>query len=224
MAKLEIKPDLERQELIRHLGGRKACRLSYSIQTKIEELSARAVELIKPVVHYQSKRIERRDGKSIALEGGISFRSQRISKTIGRCEEVICFIATIGNDIEREITKLLAENHLSEAYILDAMGSVAVENLVEKFHGGFITENERRGRGVTLRFSPGYCDWSIRDQRKIFSLFESDSLEVELTDSYFMRPRKSISGIFGIALFPLDPSEYNPCLECPKLDCTMRRI
>jgi len=136
---------------------------------------------------------------------------------------IVCFIATIGDGIERKSEKLLRENRLSEAYILDAIGSVAVENMVDKFHSEFITRTKMDSKGLTLRFSPGYCDWSIEDQKKLFNVFHSNHLEVQLRDSCFMSPRKSISGIFGIGPFHLDFSEHNPCLECSRVDCTMRR-
>ncbi|MBW2045601.1 MAG: hypothetical protein JRI96_12075 [Deltaproteobacteria bacterium] len=100
---------------------------------------------------------------------------------------------------------------------------MAVENMVDKFHSEFITRTKMDSKGLTLRFSPGYCDWSIEDQKKLFNVFHSNHLEVQLRDSCFMSPRKSISGIFGIGPFHLDFSEHNPCLECSRVDCTMRR-
>lgn len=225
MTRVQIRPNLERNELTRLLGGRKTSRFSHSLQTKIRGLGVVAEKLIKPVIYYQRKGLEPQKGDSIRLEGGIAFRSPRISKVISTCEEIVCFIATIGDDIENETKKLLKENRLSEAYILDAMGSVAVENMVDRFHKGFITRTHMDGKGITLRFSPGYCDWPITDQKKLFDLFSSNHLRVELKDSCFMRPRKSITGVFGITSSNSHPPlySYNPCSECGKGDCPMRR-
>ncbi len=62
-------------------------------------------------------------------------------------------------------------------------------------------------------------------QKKLFSMFDSNELDVELTDSCFMQPRKSISGVFGITAFNSNQSthSYNPCLECNRRDCSERR-
>jgi cobalamin-dependent methionine synthase I len=117
------------------------------------------------------------------------------------------------------------EKHLAEAYILDAMASVAVDNMVATFHQRMKNKYENQSKQVTLCFSPGYCDWPITDQKKLFSMFDSNELDVELTDSCFMQPRKSISGVFGITTFNSNQSthSYNPCLECNRRDCSERR-
>ena len=117
------------------------------------------------------------------------------------------------------------EKHLAEAYILDAMASAAADNMVATFHQQMKGEYNSQKKQVTLCFSPGYCDWPITDQKKLFGIFDTNELEVELTDSCFMQPRKSISGIFGVTPSDSNPREqsYNPCLECSRHNCSARR-
>jgi phage host-nuclease inhibitor protein Gam len=57
---------------------------------------------------------------------------------------------------------------MAEAYILDAMASVAAENMVATFHQCMKDEYKNQGKQVTLCFSPGYCDWPITEQKKTF--------------------------------------------------------
>ena len=108
---------------------------------------------------------------------------------------------------------------------MDAMGSVAVENMVEKFHQCMRIKYTAEGKKATLRFSPGYCDWPLTDQKKLFSFFDSFQLNVKLTDSCLMQPRKSISGVFGVISpdMSLPAHPYNPCSECERFDCIARR-
>ena len=116
----------------------------------------------------------------------------------------------------------MQDNDLSEAYILDAMGSVAVEDLVDKFQLTIKNEYERVGKTVTLRFSPAYCDWPLTEQKKLFSLFDPGDIPVQLLDSCLMQPVKSISGVFGIV--PHGSALYNPCRYCDDRACKARRI
>ena len=136
-------------------------------------------------------------------------------------EKIVCFIGTIGFDVEKEIGRLLVEHKLSEAYILDAMASVAVEDMVEQFHQVMEAKCRNESKTVTFRFSPGYCDWPITEQKKLFSVFDAEEIGVELLDSCLMEPRKSISGVFGIA--PPGSAPHNPCLHCREKNCTARR-
>ena len=126
---------------------------------------------------------------------------------------------------EEEIARFTEENYLSSAYILDSMGSVTIENMVEEFYQDMRERYRSQGREVTFRFSPGYCDWSINDQKKLFSFFDSLPAGVELMDSCLMQPRKSISGIIGVLPPDMDSSfsPYNPCSECSKKNCIGRR-
>ena len=132
-------------------------------------------------------------------------------------------MATIGGGIDREITRLVGENRFSVAYVLDCMGSVAVENMVEGFHQHMMARYASLDKGVSYRFSPGYCDWPITEQKNLFGLFDSEKIGITLLDSCLMWPRKSISGVFGI-YNDTQKAPYNPCQDCSKKNCNTRRL
>jgi len=183
-------------------------------------------DLSKPRLIYRRVRIELIENKVIHLTEGVTFSSAKLAKTLRHCEEIICFVATIGSDVEEEIVRLTNMNRLSEAYILESLGSMMIEHTVERFHLDSERSCTTNGSGVTLRFSPGYCDWQITDQKNLFLLLNSDQIGVTLTASCIMHPRKSISGVFGI--FPADNDNpilpYNPCIDCKNMNCTARRM
>lgn len=225
MESITINPNVETNELSRHFGASGCQGFSRSLSTKVESYSKKLDELLVPRLHYKIEKINNIGKGSVSVNGCTTFRSQKLTRALEDSDEIVCFVATVGSNIEDEIDGLMAQRRLSEAYVLDTMGSVAVENIVEQFHQckelPFFSEN----RSVTLRFSPGYCDWPVTDQKKLFALFDSDVTGVELLHSCLMRPRKSISGVFG--LFYSSNSHfsipYNPCLHCKKTDCIARR-
>lgn len=221
----KINPVFDRNTLIRLLGGRKSRKPSHSVQIKIEKLEVKLKELINPRLSYRVVKVESTNNEFVHIQGGPSFKSLKLSKTLNNCSEIIYFIATVGSSIEKELARLMGKNRLSDAYILDSMGSVAVENMVEEFHQDMKARYKSEGREVTFRFSPGYPDWPIVEQKKLFSSFDSLLTGVELTDSCLMQPRKSISGVFGVLPPDINSSvaSYNPCLECSKENCIVRR-
>ena len=103
---------------------------------------------------------------------------------------------------------------------------MSAESVVEQFYQRMARRQAEKNGGVTMRFSPGYCDWSIRQQRQLFALFsETDTPDVVLNDSCLMTPRKSITGLFGLlppGVNGADPA-FNPCNRCSKRDCIARR-
>jgi len=220
----KIKPDIDENELVRLLGGEEYKELSYSIRKKLKRWNEKLDDFLRPRLLYSIHKIKSSRG-SLILENNLEFKSQKISKVFKGCSTLVCFLVTIGNDIEKEIIRHTLKKRSSDAYILDAIGSVLVENMAKKFHRRMEKKFQEEGKALTIRLSPGYCDWLLEEQRKIFSLLDSDKAGVELTDSCLMKPRKSISGIFGIMpstnrkIYP----PYNPCSECEKVDCIARR-
>lgn len=215
---LDFNSGFERMELARRFGGM----ISRRFSKKIKELQVLTGELVTPSLYHRIIKIDSIKNGTVYLHGGPNFKSPKLTKAMKNCEDVICFTATIGSGVEREVSRLTDENRLSSAYILDSMGSTVIEGMVDRFHKSMERRYKARGKGVTLRFSPGYCDWPITEQKKLFRALDLNRMDIELTDTCLMRPRKSVSGIFGI-LSSSNITPYNPCIECKKKDCPARR-
>jgi len=220
-ASIHIQPTIESNELVKLLGGQKKKSLPKSIRKKVRTARQKLNKLIKPSVHYRIVRPSVTDNDAVQLDETVEFKSTQLAKTLKNAEEIVCFVGTIGTGVENEINRLLAKQKLAEAYILDAMASVAVENMIDRFQNLMENRFSAEDRTVTLRFSPGYCDWPVTQQKKLFKIFNPKQLNVELLDSCLMKPRKSISGVFGIT--PQESDSYNPCRDCPTRRCESRR-
>ena len=225
MPLLEAIPNVSDQDLARHMGKRKGQPFSRSLSSKIISLKKKIHALANPVLSYRMYRLEAVSKNVVELEGNRCLKSVKLARTLSGCKEVVCFLGTIGTRIEKEISRLMGQRRLSDAYILDTMGSVTIENLVARFHRRMKKLHETDKKAVTLRFSPGYCDWPVTEQKHLFRLLDAKGVGVLLTDSCLMQPRKSISGVFGI--YPHHDGStrnvYNPCLECRKKECQARR-
>jgi hypothetical protein len=219
---MKIHPEVEESKLAKLLGGKRNQELPKSIRSKLRVLEDKFNSLITPDIHHRTVDFRVKDEGVIRIKGAIEFESKNLSEVMKNAEKLVCFIGTLGPGIEEEVGVLMQDNDLSEAYILDAMGSVAVEDLVDKFQQTIKNECERVGKTVTLRFSPGYCDWPLTEQKKLFSLFEPEDIMVQLLDSCLMQPVKSISGVFGIV--PQGSALYNPCRYCDDRGCKARRM
>lgn len=182
-------------------------------------------ELAAPALSYEVKRIELIEDGTVHIEDGIGFRSPILAKVLEHCDKLILFVATIGSALEEEAARLNEDNRLTRAYILDRLGSLAAEQVVNAFHENMKRRYDRKGYGVTLRFSPGYCDWPITEQRKLLHLADGERIGVTMKASCLMHPRKSVSGVFGC--FPKAANGkkpvYHPCVHCGKKDCNARR-
>jgi len=220
----DIRPDISVHEVCRLLGRGKGPVQSPRTLKRVKHLIDRSTPLFSPRVVVTEKKIQNAEEGDLVISPGVRLRSRKMSRTMRSCDSVKVFVATIGQKVEKEIQKLTEENRVSDASILDAIASVAVENTVEKVQLRIENALEKQGKRTTLRFSPGYCDWNIQEQEKVFSVIDSDPIDVSLTETCLMRPRKSVSGVFGIGKTDdLRKRNLNPCLQCGMKRCTVRR-
>ena len=224
MTVLTLTTTLDNSKIIGRIGGRKVDKVSTPILKKIKVLKEKFTERIMPRLTYDIFEIASVQASSVQIADGITFNSEKLSKTVKFCDEMVVFVATIGDGLEKEVGRLMDQNRYSMAYILDAIGSVAAEGAVEKFYRMQAEAYKKQDKRITLRFSPGYCDWSVTEQKKLFKLMHSNKINVKLLDSYLMHPRKSVSGVFGITSAQnASAYSYNPCRTCDKKKCDGRR-
>ena len=121
-----------------------------------------------------------------------------ISVQLKKSSSVALFICTAGNKISDLSKKLMAGEELMAGYVLDVIGSVTVEKAMDKIQEELLAEMEQQNLGISDRYSPGYCNWSVGEQQKLFSLMPKDFCGVTLSESSLMSPVKSVSGIIGI--------------------------
>ena len=220
---VSIKPNYSTTEVLRMLGGSDENGLSARLRRKISVWADRVDKIINPRLLFSIKPVASVSKTGVNLFDGTSWRSPKLAKAFHSSTGVVMYVGTIGFRIEKEIKKLTNRNRLSEAYIVESLGSVAIENMVEQFHTQYGSYLKLIDKGATLPFSPGYCDWNVVEQKKLFSSIAAEEIGVSINKSGLMTPRKSISGVFGVMDRPSPPVVYNPCANCANRGCSYRR-
>ncbi|MCK5228961.1 MAG: hypothetical protein KAR13_01765 [Desulfobulbaceae bacterium] len=209
----------------RLLGKKNGNKVPRSTQTRLDTMQKRLTPLIHPRVSFGIYEISKIEKGIVSLAHHTIFHSHKMAYSLKGAKRAVIFIATIGRQIDAEINNLMRKGELANAYVADALGSGAVERLVEQFQKEVAAELFNEDQEVGLRFSPGYCDWPITEQTALFSLLDSKTAGVKLGKTCLMDPRKSVSAIFGIydqGKMRVKHSK-NPCMRCAKKDCIARR-
>lgn len=136
----------------------------------------------------------RPNGRAIELGHRHRFTSAFLRDRLPQPAPAAIFLATIGPALEREIRDATARKDNRTAFILDCLGSNAAESTAAAVH----REVERRLGALMRRYSPGYNDWDISEQKILFDFVGKEMgnrIGVDLSSDYMMSPRKSISGI-----------------------------
>jgi 5-methyltetrahydrofolate--homocysteine methyltransferase len=134
------------------------------------------------------------NGSSVDIGSGFSLQSEFLRGRLRGDQEAAVFLVTIGSELEDVIKDESQEGRNITAFILDCLGSSAAESSAAAIQSVVQTEFGRK----MCRYSPGYNDWDIEQQKIIFEVLGSKAtqrLGVNLTPDYMMSPRKSVSGI-----------------------------
>jgi len=129
------------------------------------------------------------------LEFGIG---KTVAKELRNATSAALFICTAGEGISCRSQDLLAGDDPVLGYVFDLLGSMIVESAADKLQMEIKQMALSEGMLITNRYSPGYCNWSVADQHKLFSFFPEKCCGISLTESALMHPIKSVSGIIGM--------------------------
>lgn len=151
-------------------------------------------------------------------------------KSIGRHLQKVCKVvvlsATIGEDIENQVTRSFEEGRYSFSVLLDAAATTAIEEVADGMEKNIFSVARRQGLAMTWRFSPGYGDWPIEQQPEVLSLAHGEKIGVSLTEALMLTPRKSITAVIGLYYPDKEcekTSHKHDCSQCAKTDCPARR-
>lgn len=160
---------------------------------------------------------------SIELKCGVVLTSKELSSHIKGATDIYVFLVTIGKDLEEAASSSMGSGDHLLGYLLDRIGSFAVESLAKNAEETLRTSLAKEHLSVSMRFSPGYCDWHIEEQFKLAKIIDFSKAGITLTKNCMMIPKKSISAIVGIGSEKLFAEVTSPCTLCNMKTCDYRR-
>ena len=179
-----------------------ALRLGYSkLKTRLDEKTERSLKenismaqkLIAPKAAVSFDDITVNDA-AVFFFDGYKIESNYVAKLFQGCKKAYCIAVTIGAALERKIKS----SEIFEAVILDAAGSVAVEEAVGFINQRLSEREAKDGRALTRRFSPGYGDWPLECQKSFLERLKADKIGLSVNESFIMVPEKSVSAVIGV--------------------------
>lgn len=191
------------------------------MQERLAELTSSDLEAVGG---YAIGTIEELDlqGGTLTVEGTTFEVGAQVCGYLKEATEAALFLCTAGALFSDEAHALNAQGEFLEAYVIDAIGSLTVERAMDKIHKALEEEQAARGMKITNRYSPGYCNWPLKDQRPLFAFVGENPTGIALSESCLMHPIKSVSGVIGIGT-KARRRAYG-CVICQNKTCIYRRL
>ncbi|MBP5218215.1 MAG: 5-methyltetrahydrofolate--homocysteine methyltransferase [Bacteroidales bacterium] len=165
---------------------------------------------------YQVVEAEKLSPRSVRM-GGETFTPEGIiCSYLEGMTHALLFVGTAGWEYDRAKEALKSEGDIVSDFIADAIGTVLAEMTVARIESDYDDL-----RTLSMPYSPGYCNWDIREQHILFSLFPEHPCGIVLSDTSLMAPEKSVSGFFAMGK-DLQRQPYH-CQICKNTKCYKRR-
>jgi hypothetical protein len=223
----DIKLKIYREEVLRYQGysKKRVKNPNQNILQITEEEINRGYNLFKPQGIYSLIKIISFASKGrIDLENELVFRfSKSVINQLKEASHLLVGVVTIGDFLEKKVSKLFSQGEYPRALALDAVGTVAVEDFSRGVRKLARQEVKEQGFKTSRHFSPGYGGLEVSQQDIIFKNIPTDNIGVMLTKGYMMLPQKSLSWIIGVGKEMIIFSEEdNNCGNCQFKCCNYK--
>ncbi len=200
---------LDHTNILRSLGVQPEDRESQSLRQLERQIS----QCEEKILQVSSPRVVYRILPTGQMPPGL-LRGSDIRRLLDGCDEAVLMALTLGADLEKLLIREEVTN-MSDAFVLDACASEAVEEAADDFENKLREEMHGSGKYLTNRFSPGYGDYPISVQRQLLECLNAlRAIGLTLTPTDLMVPRKSITAILGISC-KAKPDVLGGCGQCP---------
>lgn len=192
------------ERVYRRLGYRKNVTMIPPRQKEeVDQYIADARSLIKLQGTAIRMPIQKRSHVGIVLAGDVVFESRQLSALLNDCSEVVLIGSTTGNGIMEAMEEDTANQNLTRRVVLDAVASETVDASLDWIMAYFNIELRRENKALMQRrYSAGYGDFSLENQKTIHRLLELDRIGVKITASCILLPEKSVTAIAGVKRLP----------------------
>ena len=204
--------DFNRREALRYLRARpddkEAQLLVDTVYLKLRnEVQAR---------HVLQKHRVAVDATGVTLESGTRFNSCDLAAHLKGCEEALLLGATLGSRVDAAIRRL-ALGSVAEGAAAQAVAAALIESYCDEVQARF----ETGGLAQRPRFSPGYGDWDLAEQKLLFPVLNCAKLiGLTLTEGCMMAPSKSVTAVIGLSEDV--QCVWNKCMTCGNINCPYR--
>ena len=178
---------------------KKTTQISIAQQKQTRRQMEEAASLITLQGSFLRLALHENDGRTVRLAGNLIFDSEKLASFLHDCSQAVLMGATGGNAIMEAIREKTGAGDFQAAVVYDATASEMTDAALDWIMD-YVNRQLRR-EGKTLlprRFSAGYADFALANQKPICRKLQMDRIGVTITPSFILLPEKSVTAISGI--------------------------
>jgi len=147
---------------------------------------------------YLILKIISNDGNKIVLENELKLESVQLAKLLGTATEAVLMAATTGAEVVRVRDEEIQSGDAVLGVIIDATASETADAGLDAVQDLISKTLIRTGKKLTRRYSPGYGDLNLSEQKKIHETLALTKIGIDINNRYILSPEKSVLAIAGV--------------------------
>lgn len=137
--------------------------------------------------------------KEVILVSDVILKSENLARFLTGCREIIMMGATAGEEIVKIIREESAGRNVTRSVVFDATASEMVDASLNWIMAYFSRSlRKENARLLKRRFSAGYGDFSLENQKIMFEVLELHRIGVHITEHFLLIPEKSVTAVTGV--------------------------
>lgn len=166
----------------------------------------------------------------VILENGTEFVSSGLARHLAGCDTLLLFGATLGARVDTALRRISIRS-IAEGAAAQAVAASLIESYLDQQEIVWKQDLPDTWQ-YRSRFSPGYGDWDLTEQQKIFRLLDCPkTIGLTLTAGGIMAPTKSVTAVIGIDRSGKQTADgeesrcgkKTKCAACSNVDCPFRQ-
>lgn len=191
-----------KQKILSRLGARRGLtKIQPKQEAEIDGYISEAQGMIKLKGAALRIPIQQKKDFKLILSTGIVFESKSLFDFLKDSKDILFIAATAGKEIVNAVSFDSQSNNLSRGVVFDAVASemtdAALSWIMDYYSHEVARENSRL---LSSRFSAGYGDFLLENQRTIYFALLLAHIGVTITSDNILVPEKSVTAITGITL------------------------
>ena len=195
----QIPIQLDSSEIFRYLGIRGDKQIDPFFMELIHRIGSYSLTYLEPKGLYHTLDVENTAEDRVFFKNTeFQLKGEKITRYMSRCTKITFLAVTIGEEIDKMIEQFFKDGKSTEAVILDAVGSDAVEQAAGWIDNAVRNQAKVKGYSTLSRVSPGYGLWNIEANQDISRLLNTEEeIGLRVLESFQLVPRKSVIAAKG---------------------------
>ena len=185
------------KEIFFRLGGNvHITEVSEDEYFRISSLGKKAYSLCVPQGRWKLKAVKHVGEKGILLSDAVFLCGSRFASMAKNAAFIWFAAVTVGEKIvaERDL-----QRNVSDSVVYDAVAGEMADSTMDMMQKMASAELARIGMVLDKnRYSPGYGDMLLEEQKLMFSELNMSEMNLKLTDSCFIVPEKSVTAVAAV--------------------------